>query len=111
MRATLDWSYALLGERERMVLRRLSRFRGPFTLEAATSAVAYADITASDFMAGLAELVLKSLVGKEDHRGSRQYALLDTTRAYALEKLSEGGERERVAHLHADGITRICSNG
>jgi predicted ATPase len=37
--------------------------------------------------------------------------MLDTTRAYALEKLSESGERERVARLHADSITRICSSG
>jgi len=37
--------------------------------------------------------------------------MLDTTRAYALEKLSEGGERERVARRHVDSITRICSSG
>ena len=96
LRATLDWSYALLGERERMILRRLSIFRDCFTLEAAISAVADAEITASDFVAGLAELVMKSLVSTEDHRGRRQYAMLDTTRAYALEKLSESGERERA---------------
>jgi predicted ATPase len=100
----------LLGERERMILRRLSRFRDPFTLEAATSAVAHAEITPSDFVADLAELVLKSLVTTQDHRGSRQYALLDTTRAYALEKLSESGEREWVAPRHADNIARIYSS-
>jgi predicted ATPase/DNA-binding winged helix-turn-helix (wHTH) protein len=111
LRATLDWSYALLGERERMILRRLSIFPNRFTLEAATSAVADAEITASDFVAGLAELVTKSLVSAQDHRGSRQYAMLDTTRAYAFEKLSEGGERERFARRHADSITRIRSSG
>jgi predicted ATPase len=93
-----------------MTLRRLSTFRGPFTLEAATSAVAYAEITACDFVAGLTELVLKSLVSTEDHRGSRQYALLDTTCAYALEKLDESGEREWVAPRHADNVARIYSS-
>ena len=111
LRATLDWSYALLGERERMILRRLSIFRDRFTLEAAISAVADAEITASDLVAGLAELVMKSLVSTQDHRGRRQYAMLDTTRAYALEKLSESGERERFARRHADSITRICLSG
>jgi predicted ATPase len=101
----------LLGERERMILRRLSIFQDRFTLEAATSAVADAEITASDFVAGLAELVMKSLVSAQDHRGSRQYAMLATTRAYAFEKLSESGERERFAGRHADSITRICSSG
>jgi len=110
MRATLDWSYALLGERERMILRRLSIFRGPFTLKAATSAVACADITACDFVAGLAGLVLKSLVSTQDHHGGRQYALFDTTRAYALEKLGESGEREWVAPRHADNVARIYSS-
>jgi predicted ATPase/DNA-binding winged helix-turn-helix (wHTH) protein len=111
LRATLDWSYALLGERERLILRRLSIFRDRFTLEAATSAIADAEITTSDFVAGLAELVMKSLVGTQDHRGRRLYAMLDTTRAYALEKLSESSERERIARLHADSITRICGSG
>jgi predicted ATPase len=54
---------------------------------------------------------MKSLVSTQDDRGSRQYAMLDTTRAYALEKRSESGERERVARLHADSISRICSSG
>jgi hypothetical protein len=93
----LDWSYALLGERERMILQRLSIFRDPFTLEAATSAVAYAEIATSDFMAGLVKLVLKSLVTTQDQRSRRQYALLDATGACAPEKLSESGEHEWVA--------------
>jgi predicted ATPase len=54
---------------------------------------------------------MKSLVSTQEDCGRRQYAMLDTTRAYALEKLRESGERERVARLHADRIIRICSSG
>jgi predicted ATPase/DNA-binding winged helix-turn-helix (wHTH) protein len=109
LRATLDWSYALLAERERMILQRLSIFRDRFTLEAASSAVVDAEITASDFVAGLGELVVKSLVTTQGDRGGREYALLDATRAYALEKLNESGKRDWAARRHADNIARIWS--
>jgi predicted ATPase len=99
----------LLAERERMILQRLSIFRDRFTLEAASSAVVDAEITASDFVAGLGELVVKSLVTTQGDRGGREYALLDATRAYALEKLNESGERDWAARRHADNIARIWS--
>jgi predicted ATPase/DNA-binding winged helix-turn-helix (wHTH) protein len=105
LRATLDWSYDLLPGSERMVLRRLAIFAGGFTLEAATAIGASAespDIAASDVVDAVANLVAKSLVGVHVDAAMVRYRLLETTRAYAFEKLTEGGELDQVARCHAD---------
>jgi predicted ATPase len=102
LRATLDWSYELLAQPERVVLRRLAVFAGPFSLEAASAVVASAEVTPSEVVDGLANLVAKSLVAAEVDGTVARYRLLDTTRAYALEKLGEAGERERLARRHAE---------
>ena len=100
LRATLDWSYELLLEPERVMLRRLGVFRGVFSLEAARAVAAGPEIAAAQVVHGLSDLVAKSLVVTQiDHVA--HYRLLDTTRAYALEKLTESGESERVARRHA----------
>jgi predicted ATPase/DNA-binding winged helix-turn-helix (wHTH) protein len=101
LRATLDWSYALLSERERVVFRRLSIFPDGFVLEAATAVAARAEI-ASDVVDCVSNLVAKSLV-MIDVSGARvRYRLLETTRAYAREKLAESGELGQVARCHAE---------
>ena len=102
LRATLDWSFDLLPEPERVVLRRLSLFVGSFTLAAARAVVASAELTPSEVVEGIANLVAKSLVSANSDTGTMRYRLLDTTRAYALEKLDESGERERLARHHAE---------
>jgi predicted ATPase len=102
LRATLDWSYNLLAEREHVVLRRLAVFAGGFSLEAASVVVADIDLTASDVVAGLSSLVAKSLVATNADGTTARYRLLDTTRAYALEKLVGSGEQERLARRHAE---------
>jgi predicted ATPase len=102
LRATLDWSYELLPEAQRVLLRRLAVFAGAFRLEAATVVVASPELTQSEVVEGLADLVAKSLVAAEVDGTVARYCLLDTTRAYALEKLGEGGERERLARRHAE---------
>jgi predicted ATPase/DNA-binding winged helix-turn-helix (wHTH) protein len=104
LRATLDWSYELLPEPERVVLRRLAIFAGGFTLEAATAIGASTErpeITASDVVDAVANLVAKSLVGLHVGATVVRYRLLETTRAYAFEKLIESGEFEQVARRHA----------
>jgi predicted ATPase/DNA-binding winged helix-turn-helix (wHTH) protein len=100
LRATLDWSYELLPEYERLLLRRLGIFVGPFSLEA-ISAVA-AGVRTADIVDGLSSLVAKSLVVSDVSTDIARYRLLDTTRAYALQKLDEGGERQRLARRHAE---------
>ncbi len=105
LRATLDWSYELLSEPERVILRRLAVFAGVFRLEAASAVIASSEIAPADAVDGIANLVAKSLVigGSTVAR----YRLLDTMRAYGLEKLAEGGEREQLARRHADYYRRL----
>ena len=102
LRATLDWSYALLAEPERVLLRRLATFAGPFSLEAAATVAASPELAAPDVIEGLLGLIAKSLVVAEGEGAVARYRLLDTTRAYALEKLGESGERERIVRRHAE---------
>jgi predicted ATPase len=102
LRATLDWSYELLSEPERAVLRRLAVFPGGFTLEAASTVVASAEIAASDGIDQLPDLVEKSLVVADGAGATVNYRLLETTRAYALDKLIQSGESEQVARRHAE---------
>jgi predicted ATPase len=102
LRATLDWSYELLPEAERLVLRRLAVFAGDFTAEAASSVAPDSEIAASDVVHSLASLVTKSLVALEAGGAIAHHRLHETTRAYALAKLAESGEFEQVARRHAD---------
>src|SRR5689334_5376781 len=102
LRATLDWSYELLPEPERMVLRRLAVFAGVFALEAASEVVASPELPQLGVVDGLSNLVAKSLVLTESNGRTGRYRLLDTTRAYALEKLAQSGELDAVARRHAE---------
>jgi predicted ATPase/DNA-binding winged helix-turn-helix (wHTH) protein len=102
LRATLDWSYELLAEPERVALRRLAVFAGAFSLEAAGAVVASPGFASSEVVDGLTSLVTKSLVVAEVDGTIARYRLLDTTRAYALEKLGESDEREQLARRHAE---------
>src|SRR6202171_213701 len=102
LRATLDWSYELLPEPERLVLRRLAAFVGDFTAAAASLVAAGGEIAASEVVLSLANLVTKSLVTVEVGSVTAYYRLHETTRGYALEKLAESGEFELVARRHAN---------
>jgi predicted ATPase len=102
LRATLDWSYELLAEPERVVLRRLAVFAGSFSLDSVAAVAASPEVAASDAIEGLLGLVTKSLVVAGGKGTVARYRLLDTTRAYTLEKLGESGEREQLARRHAE---------
>jgi predicted ATPase len=102
MRATLDWSYGLLAEPERILLRRLAIFAGSFSLQAASLVAANPEAARSTAVEGLLSLVEKSLVASEVESAVARYRLLETTRAYALEKLDEASERERIVRRHAE---------
>lgn len=101
LRATLDWSYELLPESERTLLRRLAICAGGFTLEAATAVMGDTGATAAMVADGIASLAVKSLVFLDASSASGRWRLLETIRAYALDKLAEAGEAEQVARRHA----------
>ena len=100
--AALDWSYEFLPETERTILRRLSVFAGAFSLDSATAVIAGLGILGPEIVESLANLVAKSLVSADVGGAVAQYRLLDTTRAYALQKLSESGELEALERRHAE---------
>jgi predicted ATPase/DNA-binding winged helix-turn-helix (wHTH) protein len=102
MRATLDWSYELLSDSERVVLRRLGVFVGAFTLVAASAVAASGDLPASEVPDAVAGLVGKSLLATDVGGATLHYRLLETTRAYAREKLIESAELDPVARRHAE---------
>ena len=83
----------MLSEPERAVLRRLGIFMGGFTLDAACATVADPDLLKGDVIDAVAELVEKSLAVVETAKTEPRLRLLETTRAYAIEKLDESGER------------------
>ena len=101
MRAVVDWSYGLLSEDEQLFFRTLGIFTGAFSVEAAAAVAMDAANTAVDAIDRLADLVAKSLVVADVSGVKPRFRLLDTTRAYAIEKLDESGERDRIAHRHA----------
>jgi len=96
LQATLDWSYSLLTDRERTVLRRLSVFAGTFPLDAAQRVAALHDSNEWDVVDAMAELVDHSLLQVQDQEPPR-YRLLESTRAYGMERLAQQGE-SAVAH-------------
>jgi len=100
MRAATDWSYGLLGEDEQLFFRALGMFSGGFTVEAA-AAVAMDSATGCEAIERLADLVAKSLVVADVSGTKPRFRLLETTRAFAIEKLDESGERQQVARRHA----------
>jgi len=101
LQATLDWSYGLLAVRERIVFRRLGGFVGGFTLAAAIGVAADDELDQFEVIDSIANLIAKSLLVVDAGEGNARYRLLETTRAYALEKLAEAGETAVVARLAA----------
>jgi predicted ATPase len=101
LRATLDWSYELLPEAERRLLRHLAIFPGGFTLEAALAVMRDGSSPEPTVVEGISNLVFKSLVSLDSSTLEGRWRLLETIRAYALEKLGECGETGRAARAHA----------
>ncbi|MEY4750538.1 MAG: hypothetical protein RIQ60_2752 [Pseudomonadota bacterium] len=103
LRATLDWSCTLLGETQRVVLRRLAVFAGSFDLDCAQQVAALDDtpdaadpIDAWSVLDALAELVDHSLLQITDTPAGPRYRLAETTRLYAAERLAAAGEARAV---------------
>jgi predicted ATPase/class 3 adenylate cyclase len=100
LRATMDWSYDLLSEPERVLLRRLSVFAGGFTLEAAEAVCQGPGVKAAEVVDLLTRLVEKSLVMFQGQQG--RYGLLETVRQYGHEKLLESREEAATRGRHLD---------
>ena len=100
--AALGWSYDLLTTAESAVLRRLSVFVGPFTLEAALAVACHEGLAEAGAVEVIADLLSKSLITAVSAERSPTYRLLDTTRAYAVNKLDEATETDVFARRHAE---------
>jgi predicted ATPase len=101
LQATLDWSYGLLSNVERLVLRRLAVFVGRFTLNAALSVATSADVDQAAVFSAIDNLIAKSMVATRPVGAMMRYRLLDTTRAYVLGISSDDAEIARLAARHA----------
>ncbi|MDB5551508.1 MAG: transcriptional regulator [Rhizobium sp.] len=104
LKATLDWSYDLLSDAERIVFRRIAPFVGHFTLEGARYVAGELGAGAGKICDAIAGLVEKSLIAARIDETQAQYRLLGTTRAYALEKLEEHGEFGPISLRHAEYV-------
>lgn len=101
LRATIDWSYELLSVEERTLLNRLAVFSAGCTLDTAEVICAGNGIMPGQILDLLSSLVMKSLVLAETSgRSHARYRLLETIREYALKKLDEAGETERIHDHH-----------
>ena len=100
--ALIDWSYDLLTPQEQLLFTRVGIFAGGFSLDAATAVCSGEDLDEIDILDLLASLTDKSLVVADTSGEHERYHLLESTRAYALEKLTAAGARERLARRHAE---------
>jgi predicted ATPase/DNA-binding CsgD family transcriptional regulator len=100
--ALIDWSYDLLTHEEQALFMRLGIFAGGFTLAGATAVCGGHSLGEVEILDLLSSLTDKSLVVTDTAGQQERYRLLESTRAYALEKLAAGGERERLVRRHAE---------
>lgn len=105
LRATIDWSYELLGPDERLLLPALSVFSGGFTLPSVAAICEGGDLArAEDLVGGLVE---SSLVVAETRRGATRYRLLETIREYAAARLDGPGTADELHRLHAEHFLEL----
>jgi predicted ATPase/class 3 adenylate cyclase/DNA-binding CsgD family transcriptional regulator len=109
LRASVDWSHALLSEPERVLLRQLAVFLGGFDVDAAQAVAGGAQMARFLVLDLLSLLVDKSLVVADNSGGATRYRLLETVRQYAAEKLAESGEADAVRTRHRDHYTALAA--
>jgi predicted ATPase len=109
LRATMDWSYELLPEPERNLLCHLAIFTDGFSLEAAAAVLGDSRNDASALVEWIASLVAKSFITLDWSASGDRWQMLETIRAYALEKLTERGEAEAAARRHAEFLRDLVA--
>jgi len=111
MRAVLDWSYELLGAEEQALLRRLSVFRGAFTLEDVEAVCAPSPGPGEpriDVLTALGRLVELSLMEVREEEGEANYRLLETVRQYGAALLRAGPYERAVRARHARWVAEVA---
>lgn len=109
LRATVDWSYALLAPSEQVVFNRLSVFRGGWTLGAAEAVISDAETSAGEVLDTVGRLVERSLVVVVPGRTTR-YRMLETLREYARERLIDSAEDLEQSRRHARHYSRVAED-
>jgi predicted ATPase/Tfp pilus assembly protein PilF len=112
LRNTIDWSHGLLNEAERKLFRRLSVFAGGCTLEAAEAVCNTTRDLGIDLFEGLSSLVGQNLVQRVDRTEAEpRFAMLETIREYAFERLTESGEQAAARRAHAAYCLVLAEEG
>lgn len=107
LRATLTWSYQTLAPDERIALHRLSVFRGIFSFECAAAVISGDSLSIPRVLEALTSLVGKSLLSTDLSGHSMGYYFLQTTRAYAWDRLAESTEKNNFLYSHANHYCRL----
>jgi predicted ATPase/class 3 adenylate cyclase len=108
LRALIDWSYDLLADSEKTLFRRVSIFAGGWTLETATAVCVGDNVGTGDVLELLSSLVEKSLTVVDTTGPVERYRLLESTRAYGLELLTEKGEHSGLTRRHAECFAAVA---
>lgn len=111
LKAMLDWSFTLLSADEQTLFRDLSVFAGWFTMDAARSVAAEKLSSSQMFSSAMVGLVDKSLISTSSRENEAHFRLLETTRAYAANKLLEEGDADLVARRHAFYFLSVLRSG
>ena len=112
LRAAIDWSYQLLNEAERVLLRRLAVFSGTCDLEAAEAVCGFGALEFADILNLLSSLLNKSLLTADTKpKAGMRYRMLEIVRQYAREKLLDAGEIQQVRDRHLDFYVDFMERG
>ncbi|CAE6844471.1 ATP-binding protein [Paraburkholderia nemoris] len=111
LRATFDWSFALLGHSERILFRRIAVFDRLFTLDALGAVACDATLSLDSAIAGIDALVANSLLNVQMEGPRVLYWLYESTRAYALQKLCDEGEVETITMRYERNFSHLPSRG
>lgn len=108
LRATVEWSFDLCTDLERKMWARLSVFAGGLDLEAAEEVCGGDGLAVEDVFLGLAGLVDKSVLAREENGARTRYRILETIRQYGSERLAENGDEATVRRRHRDYYLRLA---